>query len=125
MIILYLLLCKHTVKQGSMPDTSLFVSCTTQPSDTLLGNHSLEYLSLAVDTRIHISFYSIHPTCTSCDSPVQLLPGPSILGVGGISTLHILGRGVVGWSWGVMDGSSNNYYYSLSCTGRMFESGDF
>ena len=125
MIILYLLLCKHTVKQGSMPDPSLFVSCTTQPSDTLLGNHSLEYLSLAVDTRIHISFYSIHPTCTSCDSPVQLLPGPSILGGWRDLDPPHFGQRRRRLVVGVMDGSSNNYYYSLSCTGRMFESGDF
>src|SRR6218665_1866358 len=53
-------------------------------------------------------------------------PGASILGAEGRDP-HILGRGVVwrsqGGRWG--SGRVMKYYYILSCTGSMFESGYF
>src|SRR6218665_3568934 len=76
---------------------------------------------------LHMSMFSLHlhdiPSCTRvllayvfnwCHQRA------SILGVWGGHDLHIFGMGLTGGRGRIV-----KYYYSLSCTGRMFESGDF
>jgi len=58
----------------------------------------------------------------NANCPAMMLSGASILGVG-VRDPQILGRGGLG---GRGDrGRVVRYYYILSCTGSMFESGDF